>query len=37
MLVTHGHFDHIADGVELGRKLAPRVIAIYGIGHWLEN
>jgi L-ascorbate metabolism protein UlaG (beta-lactamase superfamily) len=37
MLVTHGHFDHIADAVELGKKLAPRVIAIYEIGHWLEN
>lgn len=37
MLVTHGHFDHIADAVELGRKFKPQVIANYEICAWLES
>ncbi|MGA8223076.1 MAG: metal-dependent hydrolase [Candidatus Acidiferrales bacterium] len=37
MLVTHGHFDHIADAVELGKKLKPQVVGIYEICLWLES
>jgi L-ascorbate metabolism protein UlaG (beta-lactamase superfamily) len=37
MLITHGHFDHIADAVELGRKFKPRVVAIHETGGWLES
>lgn len=37
MLVTHGHFDHIADAVPLARKHKPKVIANYEICHWLES
>lgn len=37
MLVTHGHFDHIADAVELARKFKPQVIANYEICAWLES
>ncbi|MBI5084389.1 MAG: metal-dependent hydrolase [Acidobacteria bacterium] len=37
MLVTHGHFDHIADAVPLARKHKPRVIANYEICAWLES
>ncbi len=37
MLVTHGHFDHIADAVPLARKFKPQVIANYEICAWLET
>ena len=37
MLITHGHFDHIADAVELGKKFKPTVVGIYEIGQWLES
>jgi L-ascorbate metabolism protein UlaG (beta-lactamase superfamily) len=29
LLISHGHFDHIADAVELAKKHAPQVVAIY--------
>jgi len=37
MLVTHGHFDHIADAVELAKKFTPKVIANYEICSWLAS
>jgi L-ascorbate metabolism protein UlaG (beta-lactamase superfamily) len=37
MLVTHGHFDHIADAVELGKKFKPQVVGIYELCVWLES
>jgi len=37
MLITHGHFDHIADAVTLARRDKPRVIANYEICAWLES
>jgi len=37
MLITHGHFDHIADAVELGKKFKPRVVAIHETSGWLES
>jgi L-ascorbate metabolism protein UlaG (beta-lactamase superfamily) len=37
MLITHGHFDHIADAVELGKKHKPQVVAIYETAAWLES
>lgn len=37
ILITHGHFDHIHDAVPLARKFAPKVVAIYETGHWLES
>jgi L-ascorbate metabolism protein UlaG (beta-lactamase superfamily) len=37
LLVTHGHFDHIADAVELGKKFTPQIVAIYETGAWLES
>ncbi|MBI5281255.1 MAG: metal-dependent hydrolase [Candidatus Solibacter usitatus] len=37
MLVTHGHFDHIADAVPLARKHKPQVISNYEICAWLES
>jgi L-ascorbate metabolism protein UlaG (beta-lactamase superfamily) len=35
MLVTHGHFDHIADAVAIGQQHTPKVIGIYETCHWL--
>jgi L-ascorbate metabolism protein UlaG (beta-lactamase superfamily) len=37
MLLTHGHFDHIGDAVDLGRKHRPQVVAIYETCAWLES
>ncbi len=37
MLVTHGHFDHIHDAVEIGRRHKPDVVAIYETAGWLES
>jgi L-ascorbate metabolism protein UlaG (beta-lactamase superfamily) len=37
VLVTHGHFDHIGDAVELGKKLEPETFAIFETAAWLES
>ena len=38
MLITHGHFDHMADAVALAERHKPRiVIANYEICHWLTG
>ncbi len=37
LLITHGHFDHIADAVELGRKFKPQIVAIHETCKWLES
>jgi L-ascorbate metabolism protein UlaG (beta-lactamase superfamily) len=37
LLITHGHFDHIADAVELGKKHKPQIVAIYETAAWLES
>ena len=37
LLITHGHFDHIADAVELGKKFKPQVVAIHETCKWLES
>ncbi len=37
MLITHGHFDHIADAVSLAKKHGPKVCCIFETGHWLES
>jgi L-ascorbate metabolism protein UlaG (beta-lactamase superfamily) len=36
MVVTHGHFDHINDAVEIAKATRPTVIATLEIGRWLE-
>ena len=35
ILVTHGHFDHIADAVEIAKRTHATVIANYEVGNWL--
>ncbi|MBI2822474.1 MAG: metal-dependent hydrolase [Acidobacteria bacterium] len=37
MLITHGHFDHIHDAVDLSRRLQPQIGCIYEIGEWLQK
>jgi L-ascorbate metabolism protein UlaG (beta-lactamase superfamily) len=37
LLCTHGHFDHIADAVELGKKHNPVVVGIYELCSWLQK
>lgn len=37
MAITHGHFDHIADAVPLGKKYQPQVVGIFETTVWLEK
>ncbi len=37
MLITHGHFDHINDAVDLARSKTPQVVAIAETAHWLGS
>ena len=37
MLITHGHFDHIGDAVELAKLHKAPVVAIYETCHWLGS
>lgn len=37
MLISHGHFDHIGDAVELGLAHQPETLAIFETAHWLEK
>jgi L-ascorbate metabolism protein UlaG (beta-lactamase superfamily) len=35
MLITHGHSDHIADAVSIGRSSGAQVVAPYEVSVWL--
>lgn len=37
VLITHAHFDHIGDAVELCRKLEPQTFAIFETAMWLGS
>lgn len=37
LLISHGHFDHIADAVEIAKKHAPQVVAIFETCVWLQS
>ena len=37
LLCTHGHGDHIGDGVEIAIKHNPMVVGIYELASWMEN
>lgn len=37
MLITHAHFDHIGDAVELGKKTGAPIVAIAETGTWLGS
>jgi L-ascorbate metabolism protein UlaG (beta-lactamase superfamily) len=37
ILVSHGHFDHIADAVPIAKRTGATVIAVFEIAEWLKN
>lgn len=37
MLITHGHFDHIHDALEIARRTKPRIVTNHEIGAWLGS
>jgi L-ascorbate metabolism protein UlaG (beta-lactamase superfamily) len=37
MLVTHGHFDHIGDAVEIAKATKPTVVTIVELAGWLQS
>jgi L-ascorbate metabolism protein UlaG (beta-lactamase superfamily) len=37
MLCTHGHLDHIGDGVQIANKHSPTVVAIPEMANWLDK
>ena len=37
MLITHGHFDHVYDALEIARVTRPKIVTIYEIGAWLGS
>jgi L-ascorbate metabolism protein UlaG (beta-lactamase superfamily) len=37
MLITHGHFDHIDDAVELGRSTGAQMVSIAETSKWLGS
>ena len=37
MLITHGHFDHIHDAVEIAKATKPKVICVAETGGWLQK
>ena len=37
MLITHAHFDHMGDAVELAKKHTPKIVANFEICTWLGS
>jgi L-ascorbate metabolism protein UlaG (beta-lactamase superfamily) len=37
ILITHAHFDHIGDAVELGKKTGAAMVSIPELSHWLGS
>jgi len=37
MLITHGHFDHIYDALEIARRTNPTIVCIVETGNWLQS
>jgi L-ascorbate metabolism protein UlaG (beta-lactamase superfamily) len=37
ILITHGHFDHIADAASIAQRTGAQVIANYEIANWLTG
>ena len=35
VLLTHGHFDHLGDTVEIAKRTGAKVVANFEIGNWL--
>ncbi|RMF18295.1 MAG: metal-dependent hydrolase [Candidatus Dadabacteria bacterium] len=37
LLLSHGHFDHTGDAVDIARAHKPTVVAIFELCHWMEQ
>jgi L-ascorbate metabolism protein UlaG (beta-lactamase superfamily) len=37
MLITHGHFDHVHDALEIAQATKPKIVTNYEIGAWLGS
>ena len=37
LIITHGHFDHIADAVEIGKKRGRGGVGIFELCTWLQK
>ena len=37
MLVSHGHFDHVANAVDIAKTTRPSVVAIVELAGWLQS
>ena len=37
ILVSHGHFDHVADVASIANRTAATVVAIHEIGQWFQD
>jgi L-ascorbate metabolism protein UlaG (beta-lactamase superfamily) len=37
MLITHGHFDHIHDALEIAKATKPKIICSFEVGAWLGS
>jgi L-ascorbate metabolism protein UlaG (beta-lactamase superfamily) len=37
ILVTHGHFDHLCDAVEIARRTGATIISNYEVSEWLSR
>jgi L-ascorbate metabolism protein UlaG (beta-lactamase superfamily) len=37
MLITHGHFDHVYDALEIARATRPKIVTNFEIGAWLAS
>jgi L-ascorbate metabolism protein UlaG (beta-lactamase superfamily) len=37
MLITHGHFDHVHDALEIAQATTPKIVTIHEIGAWLTS
>jgi len=35
MLITHGHFDHVADALEIAKATTPKIVTNFEISAWL--
>ena len=37
MVLTHGHFDHVADAVEIAKATGCKVLAPFEVGNWIAK
>jgi len=37
MLITHAHFDHIGDALEIAKTTKPKIVTIAELGGWLAS